>query len=240
MHEEERAEVLRLLEAATRQREVALLQRHVAQRLPLAARRHRGVRLCADVDDDVRRHLQLAELCGQLEAVLVVLGDLQRLSSEALVLEEACHAVVQRLGQLLEVGLCRLEVLLHDSGLVLNEGQVERVGRHIQLLVDEVQLRLIGQVAEKVLDAVQVGDGLLGTGHEAEEPLGLGDVDEAVTHPSAAHHLVRQLVHKVESSLDAVFIHRLGAGSRGGHSILVMSEHVKRVGADEHHVQAIL
>ena len=36
VHQEERAQVLGLVEAALGQREVALLQRHVAERLPLA------------------------------------------------------------------------------------------------------------------------------------------------------------------------------------------------------------
>mmetsp|Transcript_71383 Transcript_71383/g.204794 ORF Transcript_71383/g.204794 Transcript_71383/m.204794 type:complete len:365 (-) Transcript_71383:1842-2936(-) len=114
-HQEERAEVLGLTEAALRQAEVALLQRHVAELLPLAARRDGLVRLLADVDDDVRGHLQLAELGRELEFVLVVLGNLQRLRRVALVLQEACHAVVQGLRQLREEALGGREVLLHNG-----------------------------------------------------------------------------------------------------------------------------
>mmetsp|Transcript_117690 Transcript_117690/g.344693 ORF Transcript_117690/g.344693 Transcript_117690/m.344693 type:complete len:251 (-) Transcript_117690:1041-1793(-) len=85
-----------------------------------------------------------------------------------------------------------------------------------------------------------MGNGLLGAGHEADQPLRVGDVHEAVAHPGAAHDLVRDLVHEVEGGLDAVFVGGGPAHQGSRHRVLVVLQDVEGVGGREHQVRPIL
>mmetsp|Transcript_51914 Transcript_51914/g.151199 ORF Transcript_51914/g.151199 Transcript_51914/m.151199 type:complete len:222 (+) Transcript_51914:766-1431(+) len=138
------------------------------------------------------------------------------------------------------MALRRREVLPHDGRLVLDESQVQCLWRHVQLLIDEEELRLVGDVAEQILHPVQMRDGLLRAGDEANDALCVRDVDEAVADPCAAHDLVGQLVLEVEGHLEAVLVNG-GAGSNGRlHCLLVMPQDVEGIGAHQHDVAAIL
>mmetsp|Transcript_15066 Transcript_15066/g.35560 ORF Transcript_15066/g.35560 Transcript_15066/m.35560 type:complete len:276 (+) Transcript_15066:1332-2159(+) len=66
------------------------------------------------------------------------------------------------------------------------------------------------------------------------------DIHKAISNPKPTHHLVIDLMLQVKGCLDPILIHH-STGHQGRlHSIFVVSEHIKRVGADEHHGGTLL
>mmetsp|Transcript_6326 Transcript_6326/g.15070 ORF Transcript_6326/g.15070 Transcript_6326/m.15070 type:complete len:289 (+) Transcript_6326:1238-2104(+) len=81
---------------------------------------------------------------------------------------------------------------------------------------------------------------LLRARHETGQSLGMRDIHKAVSNPKPAHHLVIDLMLQVEGCLDAILVHHSAGDQSRLHGIFVVSEHVKRVGADEHNGVTLL
>ena len=132
--------------------------------------------------------------------MLWVHGDSHGLRLEALLLQEVGHAgalLARHCGQHV-VG--RVKVPPHDRRLVLEHGEQDGVADNVELLVAQVEAVVLGDVAEEVHDAVQMGDGHDLTAHVVVEAVDAVCVDETVTNPAAgldslfdfSYHLLRQ------------------------------------------------
>eukprot|EP00966_Prymnesium_polylepis_P319620 7376058-Prymnesium_polylepis.1 len=189
-------QVLRAHEALLGQRELARVEGEVAQLLPLGLGRL--------LRRDLVRHLQLAQLHGELELVLWVGRDGERLLLEALRLEEPRDPVVLIARHRRQDGGGRLEVSPHDGRLVLDDGQQQLEAHDRRLAVDHVQPVVLGQVTHNVHRPVEVlhRDHLVA--HGVVEPARGVGVDEAVAHPDEGPQLLGHLVHERERLLDAL------------------------------------
>ncbi len=76
-----------------------------------------------------------------------------------------------------------IKVLPHDRGLVLEHGDEELEGDHVQLLVAQVQAAVLGYVAEQVHGAVEVGNGHDLAADVVVQAVDAVGVDETVADP---------------------------------------------------------
>mmetsp|Transcript_1572 Transcript_1572/g.5077 ORF Transcript_1572/g.5077 Transcript_1572/m.5077 type:complete len:716 (-) Transcript_1572:422-2569(-) len=232
VQQKESAEVSRPHQALLRQAQVGGVKRHVTELLP--------ARLGRLLLRDCVGSLQLAQLHGQLELMLRIRRNCQRLLLEALRLEESRDAVVLRLRDGGEQVGGGCEVAADDGRLVLEHRQQQLVRDDGKVSVEQVDAVVLWQVAHDVQRPVQVlqGNDLAADG--VVEPAGLGRVDQALRHPHARPNLVGDLVHELKGVVDAFLTNRRARLERNRGRLAVVPEQEERIVADQrHHVARV-